>query len=735
MLKWFRRDSTKAESPKNESPQKESPKKGKGGDLQSAISLHIQGDLESARKMYQNLVDSGDESPAAIFLLCTALVQQERVGDTIPYLEGMPHPNEISLDIISVVDHETCTELIKAALAAGDGYKKARQVNAARGWYVIATAIDHRAVEAHFRLGDLLHDLKQYDDAEEALKTALRIDPEHWLSLYTYGVLCQDLGRDFEAIDHYRQALNIFEGHAKLHNNLGSALLNVGKVFDALPHFQRAVELDETLAFAHSNMGTVLNLAGNWRAALVAFENALKLGTTTGVWVKHALVMPPVPASVEEIEHCRERMRRDLVEMAKINPRMIDPVREVGITPFYLAFHGMNDLPLMKQLADFFQASCPQLNFLASHCATLADTPAPGGKIRIGFFSNYLFDHPLGHFLLELIRRISRDRFEVVVISTFGRQDQVTAGVLENVEAIAVPMVLNVAQKLVADAKLDMLVYGDIGMEPLSYFLAFGRLAPVQVALCGHPVSTAIPNIDYFVSQAGCEPADAAANYSEKLLCLSEKSTYLFVERPSALRTARTRADFDLQEGTHLYLCSQSLFKIHPDMDTIFAEILKKDPEAVLVIFQREVQQWNELILERLKGAGVDLSRVLFILRLPYGDYLELTRLVDVVLDTLHVSGGVTSFDAFAVGTPVVTLPGAFMRGRLTLSLYRRMGIDDCVVESTAAYVEKAVAIASDRDLRSRISAKINEASPAIFGDEGMIRELEGLLVEAYSKR
>ncbi|MCM0082489.1 tetratricopeptide repeat protein [Geomonas sp. Red32] len=725
MLKWFRKDSAKQESPQQI----------KGGGLQSIIALHLQDDLESARRGYQTLVDAGGDSPAAIFLLCTVLVQQERVGDTIPYLDRMPHPNEISLDIISVVDHETCTELIKAVLDAAEGYKKARQVNAARGWYVIATFIDHRCVEAHFRLGDLMHDLKQYEEAEEALKTALRIDPEHWASLYTYGVLCQDLGRDFDAIDHYQHALAIFDGHAKLHNNLGSALLNVGKVFDALPHFQRAVELDQTLAFAHSNMGTVLNLAGNWRAALVAFENALRLGTTTGVWVKHALVMPPVPASVEEIEQCRERMRRDLVEMAKVNPRMIDPVREVGIAPFYLAYHGMNDLPLMEQLVGFFQTSCPQLNFLASHCATLADAPAPGGKIRIGFFSNFLFDHPLGHFLAEVIGRISRDRFEVVVVSTFARQDQVTAGILEKAEAIAVPMVLNVAQKIVADAKLDVLVYGEIGMEPLGYFLAFGRLAPVQVALCGHPVTTAIPSIDYFVSQAGCEPADAAANYSEKLLCLSEKSSYLFVERPAALRTARTRADFDLQEGTHLYLCSQSLFKIHPDMDALFAGILKKDPEAVIIVFQRDVQQWNELFLERLQGAGVDLSRVLFIPRLPYGDYLELTRLVDVVLDTLHVSGGVTSFDAFAVGTPVVTLPGAFMRGRLTLSLYRRMGIDDCVVESTAAYVDKAVAIASDRDLRSRLSARINEASPAIFGDEGMIRELEGLLSEAYRNR
>lgn len=59
---------------------------------------------------------------------------------------------------------------------------------------------------------------------------------------------------------------------------------------------------------------------------------------------------------------------------------------------------------------------------------------------------------------------------------------------------------LQKARETVAALKLDVLVYGDVGMDALTTGLAHGRLSPVQVAFWGHPSTTGLPTIDYFIT-------------------------------------------------------------------------------------------------------------------------------------------------------------------------------------------------------------------------------------------
>ena len=72
-------------------------------------------------------------------------------------------------------------------------------------------------------------------------------------------------------------------------------------------------------------------------------------------------------------------------------------------------------------------------------------------------------------------------------------------------------------------------------MEAFTYFMAFARLAPVQAVTHGHPCTTGIPNLDYFVSFKSYEPQENQKFYTEKLVRLEgQSSPYLLPEPPVA---------------------------------------------------------------------------------------------------------------------------------------------------------------------------------------------------------
>ena len=81
------------------------------------------------------------------------------------------------------------------------------------------------------------------------------------------------------------------------------------------------------------------------------------------------------------------------------------------------------------------------------------------------------------------------------------------------------------------------------------------------------------------------------------------------------------------------------------------------------------------------------------------------------------------------MGTPIVTLPGALLRSRITLALYRKMQLTDCVVDSAEQYVDLAVRLGTDAEYRRSISDKIDAASSVLFEDSAEVRELERALI------
>jgi predicted O-linked N-acetylglucosamine transferase (SPINDLY family) len=229
------------------------------------------------------------------------------------------------------------------------------------------------------------------------------------------------------------------------------------------------------------------------------------------------------------------------------------------------------------------------------------------------------------------------------------------------------------------------------------------------------------------VSSQLLETDAADGHYTERLVRLPNLGTYYY--RPQLAGPARARALFGLDDRRHVYLCPQTLFKFHPEFDAVVAGILRADPNGDLVLLEGRVPNWTACLKRRFaRTLGAEASRVRFLPAQPHADFLHLLALADVVLDPLHFGGGNSSYEALAVGTPVVTLPSPYLRGRITLALYRKMGVSGCVVQSPEHYVTLATRLAGDRASRDSVRDQIRSTSHVLFEDPQEVRDLEAFL-------
>ena len=180
------------------------------------------------------------------------------------------------------------------------------------------------------------------------------------------------------------------------------------------------------------------------------------------------------------------------------------------------------------------------------------------------------------------------------------------------------------------------------------------------------------------------------------------------------------------------------MHKIHPDNDEIFLDILEQDSMATLVFFQDMFEAVMQTFMARLqRGMAARklavLKRVIFLPRMDHDAYLQVNCSCDVMLDTLHWSGGNTSLDALACALTMVTLPGEFMRGRQSYAMLKAMGLDELIARDKKDYVAIALRLGTDAAWRKEIQQRIEQNIGKIFENESPVKELEQFLLSRFA--
>lgn len=604
-----------------------------------------------------------------------------------------------------------------------------------------------------------LHQRGRLAEAAQRYVALLKRRPKDAGLLHLFGLLRYQTGDYAPAREMIERAIDIDAGHAVMHFNLGKVLTDMGHAKLACDSYRKAALLDPESSAPYANLAKNLNAQLQYRDAIDAGLTALarnpkdivahqalasayrhtaetesarahlrQAHAISGKFeflVKEALLTPPMNDSVADIEAVREKFFDDLERLSVSGGRVGHPPTDIGMTTFYTSYHGLCNRDQAMKLAHVFLKACPELDFVAEHCRNYS---GPKARIKVGFISAYMHHHSIGKTTRGIIAHLDRDQFEVVAIfiAPFV-DDDISRFIKEHSDAsVVVPLQLQGARKAIEELKLDILFFQDIGMEPFSYFLAYSRLAPVQCVSFGHPDTTGIPNMDWFVSSDLYEIESAQEHYSERLFLLEQCPTLAYYYKPQLPAQPAGREQFGLPAGKNIYLCPQTLFKLHPDFDPIVAAILRSDPNGCLVIIEGVVKEWVARFLERMRKLDAEIvNRVIVLPFVPTAMFTALVASADLMLDTIHFNGMNTSLEAFSVGTPVVTMPTDLQRGRHTAGMYAAMGMHDVVAVTPEDYVRIAVELGTDRSKRDALSRRILEANNCLFQNPQVVREFE----------
>jgi len=610
--------------------------------------------------------------------------------------------------------------------------------NGAIGAFAAAVEVDPTHGRAWNNLGNALRTVGRIADALAALRRAVQAGPDNVIAWSNLGLVERELGDHPAAMASFGRALALAPDHRSALIGLAGTLRGLGRVDEAIVHYTRAARLDA------SDQAVLLALAGTlaerddlalardaYRTLRMARPQSLRAA------IGEALTLPMVQADAAAIAASRAtfadglaRLERDIEALVR-GRSFADVIDDLRWTNFLLAYHGENDRDLQARFAGVVGRA---VELVAPEWRAARQRPATRPRARIGFATAFIVDGTVGRYFKSWIAGLDRGRFEIYVYHLHRELTplmQELAPVVDRMRRFPTEALApSVIAPVIRDDDLDVLVYPELGMDAATFALAALRLAPLQCAAWGHPVTTGHATIDVFFSCAAMEPPGADAHYTERLVPLPGIGTEYACP---AVPAGAARARFGLPEGVPLFLCPQSLFKIHPDNDSLFARVLASSPGARMVVFEGRHPVLTAKYRARLAGAfaaeGLRVDERLIVLpQCGHDDYMRINAVCDAMLDTVRWSGGNTALDALAAGLPIVTLPGTFMRGRQSAGMLSLAGLDELIARDADDYVRITVRLAADAQWRSALRARIRGAHARVFADAAPVQALADAL-------
>ena len=333
-------------------------------------------------------------------------------------------------------------------------------------------------------------------------------------------------------------------------------------------------------------------------------------------------------------------------------------------------------------------------------------------KIRIGFLSSEILGkHSITYFLETIFKDYNKDKFEIYLYLDNAIEDENT-----NEFKILVKKFINVSSledieafNLIRSDNIDIMF--DITGVTLSNRVSLfkNRMAPKQISWLGYCNTSGLENMDYLI-------ADKNLIYDEEKNYYSEKIIYMpnIWNCHSGLNSIRSLSDPPCLKEKNITFGSFNNFnKINDQVISVWSQILLKVKNSKLIL-KSSLKMDKSFLKKEFEKYGV-IDSIKFLEKRKLESHYNLYKNIDIALDTFPYNGVTTTFEALAMGVPVITMKGYNFNSRCGESIIKNLGVEELIANNEDDYILKAQKIANDKDklleLRKNIF-KISHETP-----------------------
>ncbi len=688
---------------------KETKKKGQEesgcADISVAFRHHQSGRLQEAQAIYHNILQDDPKDSNALHLLGVIAHQAGR-NDEAADLIGQaiasnPHVPDFHRNLGSVLCDQ---ERLEMAVAS----------------YQRAIELKPDYTEAHYNLGNVLNGLRRYDEAIVSYKRTIEIKPDYAEACNNLGSVFNEKGLLNDAAAFYRKALALNPDYSEAHNNLGVVFLDQRKLDDAIKSFGRAIKLRPDYAKAYVNLAIAFSEGGRIDDAISCYRWAIKL-------------KPKYPEAYNNLGNA-------LKFMGKMDEALASYKQALAIKPDFAEAHsnllflfGYNVLLAPDQMLhehrrwDQIHGGQQKLKTFVHDRVDYTDK-----RLRIGYVSPDLQKHSVSNNFEPILDAHDRSRVEVFCYAEVKNPDEVTERLKSMADGWRFTVGLSdekVAQ-IIYDDRIDVLIdlAGHTANSRIKVFTL--KPAPVQATYMGYFTTTGLEAMDYWITDEVTNPVDTIEQAVETIYRLPRSSVCY---RPSA-----ETPDVAQRPGNNTSVtfgCFNDITKAGSASIELWSQLLRSIPDSRLLLKAQQLSDSTvrKNLLKLFGELGVSEKRLTFLPKTrSYYDHMATYGEVDIALDTIPRTGGITTAEALWMGVPVITLAGKRFIERLSASMITAIGMTEWIASTPDEYVGIAVHLVENIELRSRLRRNLR----SIMKESPMCdaRNLAVALEDAYRK-